>query len=187
MRAGLGALAGAGEVAGVDGGTGEVSDPRDAAAAARAPQLASLGAAGGGVAQFLEGVAAGDELPRPVGDRLQLARLEPGALPGAFEFAHPGCEPVADAVGAPGPGVQNVDDAPEQAPAFVGERKAVWRDALPGRCGRLADGGDEALRPPALVLPSSDPAAVRALRRAGRGPLAGPRAHHGKVIVFFGN
>ena len=78
VRFGLAVLAGADEVAGVDGGGGQLAGLRDMAAVAGAPGLAGGAAVGvgGGVAQGLEGVAAAAEVLRPVGDQLQLAGLE---------------------------------------------------------------------------------------------------------------
>ena len=64
---GLAVLAGALEVAGVDGRRGEMPGLRDVTAAARAPDLAGLDAVGvgGGVAHPLEGVAAVGEVFAP--------------------------------------------------------------------------------------------------------------------------
>ena len=63
---------------------------------ARAPDVAGLGAVvlGGGVAHLLEGVAPVAEIPRPVRDQLQRARLHLAAVLRALEVAELGREPV---------------------------------------------------------------------------------------------
>ena len=102
--AALAVLAGALEVACVDGCGGEVPGPAGVTAVPRAPDLAGLGAVGvgGGVAHLLEGVAAVAEVPRPVGDEFEFAGVDLCAVLGAFEVAHPGREPIDGAVEAEG-------------------------------------------------------------------------------------
>ena len=75
VRAGLAVLARAHEIAGVDGGGDQVSGPAGVRSAARAPDIAGVCAVGvgGGGAQDLERVAAVAEVPRPVGEQLELA------------------------------------------------------------------------------------------------------------------
>ena len=67
-----------------------------------------------------------------VGDQLQLARLDLGAVLGGLEVAQLRAEPVDAAVEAADLGVEAVDEAPQQALALVGELEPVGRDA-PGQ------------------------------------------------------
>ena len=85
---------------------------------------------GGCVAHDLEGVAPAAEVLRPVGDELQLAGLDLGAVLPALQVAHLGQQPVGGAVEALGLGVEHVDEAPQEALALVGELEAVRADAL---------------------------------------------------------
>ena len=96
------------------------------------PGAAGLDAVGVGglVAHPLEGVAAVGEVLRPVGDELQLAGLDLGAVLLALQVAEVRQQLVGGAVEALGLGVEHVDEAPEQALAFVGELGAVRSDAL---------------------------------------------------------
>ena len=102
VRAVLAVLACALEVSGVDGGGGQRAGLAGVAAAPGAPDVAGLGAVvlGGGVAELLEGVAAVAEVLRAVGDELQLARLDLGAVLLALEVAQLGAEPVDGAIEA---------------------------------------------------------------------------------------
>ena len=83
-----------------------------------------------GVAHLLERVAAVAEVARAVGDELQLARLDLGAVLGGLEVAQLRAQPVDAAVEAADLGVEAVDEAPQQALALVGELDPVGRDAL---------------------------------------------------------
>ena len=127
MRAGLAVLAGAHEVAGVDGGGGEVPGLAGVAAVSRAPDIAGIGTVGvgGGVAHLLEGVAAVAEVLGAVGDELELAGLHLGAVLGGLEVAQLRGELVDGAVEAAHLGVERVDEAPHEALALVGELGAV--------------------------------------------------------------
>ena len=73
---------------------------------------------------------AGGEVLRTVGDELQLAGLDLGAVLLALEVAQAGHQLVGGAVEALGLGVDHVDEAPEQALALVAELRAVRADAL---------------------------------------------------------
>ena len=134
VRHGRAVLAGAHEVAGVDGGGGEAAGLRDVRAAPGPPQAAGLGAVGFGgfVAHDLEGVAPVGQVLGAGGGQLQLARLDLGAVLGALQVAQVGQQPVGGAVEALGLGVEHVDEAPHQAFALVGKLEAVRRDA-PGQ------------------------------------------------------
>ena len=70
------------------------------------------------------------EVLRPVGHKLQLAGLDLGAVLLALEVAQAGHQLVGCAVEALGLGVEHVDEAPQQALAFVAELRAVRADAL---------------------------------------------------------
>ena len=113
---------------------------RRVAAAARAPDVAGLGAVGVGccVAHLFEGVAAVAEVLRPVGHQLELAGLHLGAVLGALEVAQLRAEPVDAAVEAAHLGVEGVDEAPQQALALVGELGAVRPHALGEDAERFA-------------------------------------------------
>ena len=120
------------EIAGVDGGGGEMAGAAGVRSVARAPDLSGFGAVGigGGIAHLLEGVAAAAEVARPVGEQFQLAGVDLGAVLGAFQVAHGGDEPVGGAVDPPHLGVEHVDEPPEQALALVGELGAVGSDVF---------------------------------------------------------
>ena len=98
----------------------------------RAPDLAGLAAVllGHCVAHGLERVAPVAEIAGAVGDQLQLARLDLGAVLGALEVAQIRAEPVDGAVEAADLGVEHVDEAPQQALALVGDLEPIGRDAL---------------------------------------------------------
>ena len=132
VRHGLAVLAGALEVAGVDRRRGELAGLRGVRSAPGPPHAAGLDpvGVGGCVAHGLEGVAPVAEVLRPVGDEFQLAGLDLGAVLLALEVAQAGHQLVGCAVEALGLGVEHVDEAPEQALAFVGELRAVRSDAL---------------------------------------------------------
>ena len=85
---------------------------------------------GGCVAHGLERVAPGGEVLRPVGDELQLAGLDLGAVLLALEVAQAGHQLVGGAVETLGLAVDHVDEAPCQALALVAELRAVRADAL---------------------------------------------------------
>ena len=85
---------------------------------------------GGCVAHGLEGVAPGGEVLRTVGDELQLAGLDLGAVLLALEVAQAGHELVGGAVEALGLGVDHVDETPQEALALVAELGAVRTDAF---------------------------------------------------------
>ena len=74
VRACLAVLAGALEVAGIDGRRGEHAGLADVRSGAGPPHLTGLDAVGlgGGIAEFLEGIAAVTEVLRPCGDLLKL-------------------------------------------------------------------------------------------------------------------
>ncbi len=139
VGAGLAVLACAAEVAGVDGGGGQLSGLAGMAASPRAPDLAGGGAVllGHRIAHPLEGVVPVAEVLRALGDAFQFMGVDFGAVLGAFEVAHLRDEPVDGAVEAADLGVEGIDDAPEQALAFVGELEAVGGGAL----GEDAEGG----------------------------------------------
>ena len=98
----------------------------------RAPHAAGLDpvSVGGCVAHGLERVAPVAEVLRPVGDQLQLAGLDLGAVLFALEVLEAGHQLVGGTVEALGLGVEHVDETPEQALAFVAELRAVRSDAL---------------------------------------------------------
>ena len=132
VRHGLAVLAGALEVAGVDGCRGQLAGLRGVRSAPGPPHAAGLDpvGVGGCVAHGLERVAPGGEVLRPVGDEFQLARLDLGAVLLALQVAQSGHQLVGGAVEALGLGVEHVDEAPQQALAFVAELRAVGTDAL---------------------------------------------------------
>ena len=120
---GLAVLPRAHVVAGVDGGRGQLAGLAGVTAAPGPPDVAGVGAVGPGgfVAHPLERVAAVGEALRPVGETLQLERLDLGAVLGLLEVAQVGHQLVGGAVEAAGLGVEHVDVAPQQALALVGE------------------------------------------------------------------
>ena len=126
VRLCLAVLAGADEVAGVDGGGGQLAGLRGVGSPARTPGAAGLGTVcvGGRVAHGLEGVAPVVQVLRPGGDQLQLAGLDLGAVLLALEVAHRRRQLVGGAVESFGLAVEHVDEAPEQALALVGELRS---------------------------------------------------------------
>ncbi len=162
MRHGLAVLAGALVVAGVDGGGGELAGLRRVRSAPGPPHAAGLAAVGfgGGVAQGLERVAAGGEVLRPVGHKLQLARLDLGAVLGLLQVAEVGHQLVGGAVEPLGLAVEHVDEAPEQALALVGELGAVRGDAL-------RDDAEGFLHGVQRIVPVPDVAAVELVALGG--------------------
>ncbi len=129
---GLAVLAGADEVAGVDGGGGQMAGLAGVRSGPGPPGVAGLDAVGFGglVAQGLEGVASVTEAPRAVGRELHLQRPDLGAVLCALEVAEFGGEPVGGAVEALCLSVEHVDEASEEALAFVGHLGAVRGDAF---------------------------------------------------------
>ena len=112
------------------------------AAVAGPPDFAGGAAVGfgGGVAQGLEGVAAAAEVLRAVRHQLQLAGLDLGAVLGARQLLEFRGEPVDAAVEALGLGMEHVDEAPEQALAFVGKLHSVGANAFGEDAEGLAHG-----------------------------------------------
>ena len=98
----------------------------------RAPGVAGLDAVGGSgcVAQLLERVAPVAEVLGAVGDQLELAGLDFGAVLGCLKVAQLGAEAVDGAVEAPDLCVEGVHEPPEQALALVGHLEPVRPDAL---------------------------------------------------------
>ena len=129
---GLAILARPLEIAGVDGRRGQLAGLRGVRAAPWPPHGAGLDAVGGGggVAHGLEGVAPSGEVLRTVRHKLELARLDLGAVLLALQVAQSGQQLVGGAVETLGLAVEHVDEAPEQALAFVGELGSVGTDAL---------------------------------------------------------
>ena len=93
----------------------EVCDPRRG----RHMLPVSTRYASAAAAHGLEGVAPVAEVLRPVRHKLQLAGLDLGAVLLALEVAQAGHQLVGGAVEALGLGVEHVDEAPQQALAFV--------------------------------------------------------------------
>ena len=129
---GLAVLAGADEVACVDGGGGELAGLAGVRAVTGAPVFAGLGVVGVGceVAELLEGVASVAEVVGALCDAFEFPGLDFGSVLGASEFAHLGGEPVDGAVEALDLCVEGVDEAPEEALALVGELCSVGGDGL---------------------------------------------------------
>ena len=96
-------------------------------AASRAPGVAGVCAVGVGhcVAHLLERVAPVAEVLRAVGDQLELAGLDFGAVLAGLKVAQLRAEPVDAAVEAPDLGVEGVHEPPEEALAFVGHLEPV--------------------------------------------------------------
>ena len=129
---GLAVVAGAHEVAGVDGGGGELAGLACVGAAPGPPDAAGLGpvVVGHRVAHQLEGVAAGVEVLGAVGDEFELAGLDFGAVLLVLEVAEVGHEAISSAVESLCLSVEHVDEAPEEAFAFVGELGSDCADAV---------------------------------------------------------
>ena len=106
MRHGLAVLAGAHEVAGVDGGGSQVAGLAGVRSAPGPPCAAGVRAVGFGgfVAHDLEGVAPVGEVLRAVGDKLQFAGLDLGSVLRALKVAKVGQQLVGGAVEALGLG-----------------------------------------------------------------------------------
>ena len=129
-------------------------------------------ALGGEVAHGLEGVAPVAEVADPVGQALELPGLDLGAVLRGAEVLHLGREPVDAAVEALDLGVQCIDEAPEQALAFVGELGAVGRDAAGEEVDRFLDAGQGFLAVPDLAV-------VELVPFRGRAEQGGLLAGHG--------
>ena len=140
---------------------------------ARTPGVAGLGAVslGGEVAHGLEGVAAITKVLDPVGDEFQFARLDLGAVLFLAEVFHLGRDLVDAAVEALDLGVQCIDEAPEQALAFVGELRAV-------RCDGAGQDVDRFLDPGKRLFLVPDLAVVELVRTRGRAEQGGLFASH---------
>ena len=153
VRGRLAVLAGTDEVAGVDSGAGERAGPAGVAAVPGPPHVAGLFAVGvrGRVAHLLEGVAAVSQVLRAVGDELQVAGPDLGAVLVALEVAQVRAEAVDAAVEPLCLGVQHVDEAPEQALALVGELGAVGAGAFGEDAEGLADCGQRVVLVPDLA------------------------------------
>ena len=74
---------------------------------------------------------------RPVGQHLQLARLDLGAVLRALQVAQFGLDPVQRAVQPLGLGVEAVDQSPDEAFALVGHLGAVGAQAFGGKVDDL--------------------------------------------------
>ena len=129
---GLAVLACADEVTGVDGGGGELAGLAGVRSAPGPPCLAGRGQVvlGSGITHALEGVAAGGEVLRPVGDEFELAGLDLGTILFVLEVSEVGHEAVGCAVEALRLSVEHIDEAPEEAFAFIGKLSAVGADAV---------------------------------------------------------
>ena len=132
VRLGLLVLAGAEEVAGVDGRGGQLPGAAHVRSVPRTPGVAGVGtvALGGSVPQPLEGVPAVAEVLRPLGDPLQFPGVDLGPVLSLLQVAKLGREPVDRSVEPDGLHVQGIDEAPEQALAFVGELCTVGGDLV---------------------------------------------------------
>ena len=93
----------------------------------------------GEVAHGLEGVAAVTEVLDPVGQAFEFARLDLGAVLLAMEVLHFGRDLVDAAIEALDLGVQRIDEAPEEALAFVGELRAIRCDGAGQNMDRFLD------------------------------------------------
>ena len=145
------------------------------------PYLAGLDAVslGGRVTQPLEGVAAGGEIPGPVGGEFELARPDLGAVLLALHFTDAGDEFVGGAVEPLGLGVQGVDEAPQEVSSLVSELRSVGCGF--GKCGEgLEDGGG------GLRLAPDGPVVelVRPGRRAEQRGLLADHCGEGFVLRF---
>ena len=140
---------------------------------ARAPGAAGLGAVslGGEVAHGLEGVAAVAEVLDPVGKKFEFPGLDLGTVLFLAEVFHFGRDLVDAAVEALDLGVQRIDEAPEQALAFVGELRAVRRDGT----GQNVDGF---LDPGKRLVLIPDLAVVELFGTRGRAEQGGLFASH---------
>ena len=140
---------------------------------ARTPGVAGLGAVslGGEVAHGLEGIAAVTKVLDPVGDEFQFARLDLGAVLFLAEVFHLGRDLVDAAVEALDLGVQCIDEAPEQALAFVGELRSV-------RCDGAGQDVDGFLDPGQRLVLVPDLAVVELVGTRGRAEQGGLFASH---------
>ena len=140
---------------------------------ARAPGIAGLGAVSlcGEVAHGLEGVAAVAEVLDPVGQAFEFAGLDLGAVLLALEVFHLGRDLVDAAVEALDLGVQCIDEAPEEALAFVGELRAV-------RCDHTGQDVDRFLDPGKRLFLVPDLAVVELVGTRGRAEQGGLFASH---------
>ena len=132
VRLGLAVLPRAPEVTGVDCRRSQLAGLQDVAAASRASGVAGGAAVllGHRIAQGIEGVAPVAEVSGALGAQFEFAGVSLGAVLGAFEVLQFGDEPIDAAVEASHLDVEGVDDAPEQAFAFVRELGAVRSDVL---------------------------------------------------------
>ena len=154
MRGGLAVFTSTEVVAGVDGGRGEFTGLAAVRSVARAPGVAGLGAVslGGEVAHGLEGIAPVTKVLDPVGEEFQFAGLDLGAVLFALEVFHLGRDLVDAAVETLDLGVQRIDEAPEQALAFVGELRAVRRDGAGQNVDGFLDPGKRLVLVPDLPV-----------------------------------
>ena len=154
MRGGLAVFTGAQVVAGVDGGGGQFAGLAAVRSFTRAPGVAGLGSVslGGEVAHGLEGIAPIAQVLDPVCDEFQFARLDLGAVLFLAEVFHLGRDLVDAAVDALDLGVQCIDEAPEQALAFVGELRAVLGDGAGQDVDRFFDPGKRFFLVPDLTI-----------------------------------
>ena len=99
---------------------------------ARAPDVAGVDAVclGGGIAHGLERVAPVAEVPRPVGQGLELPGLHLCAVLCALQVPQLGDDAVDGAVEAGDLAVQRVHEAPQQRLALVGHLRPVYGDAI---------------------------------------------------------
>ncbi len=117
------------------------------------------------VAHGLEGVAAITKVLDPVGQEFQFARLDLGAVLLLAEIFNLRRDLVDTAVEALDLGVQRIDEAPEQALAFVDELRAV-------RCDGAGQDVDRFLDPGKRLFPVPDLAIVELIRARGRAEQA---------------
>ena len=138
MRAGLAALPGAPEIAGVDGGRSQCTGLADVRSVVGPPSVAGVDAVGfgRGIVLLLERIAPVDEGACPVGQGLKLPRFDLGGVLRALGLSHFG----DGAVEAGDLCMEAVDDASQQARALVGELRRLDGDAVHDAAVRFAEG-----------------------------------------------
>ena len=139
VRRGLAVLAGAHEVAGVDGGGSQMPGAAGVTADARTPDFAGAGAVGfgGAIAEDFQSVAAVAGVVRLVGQPFQFQRTNLGTVLRALKVAKLGLHAVKGAVKPLGLGVEAIDQTPNQAFALVGELGSIGAKALGGKVDDL--------------------------------------------------
>ena len=183
------AFAGAHEVAGVDGGGGELACPARVGASPGPPRASGPGfvGPGGEIARLLEGVAAAVEVLGLLGEALEFEGGDLASVLFADEFLELRLDGVGGAVEAGNLCMEAIHEAPKKILALVFELGPVPGDGIGEQGESLADPGEGFLLVPDIAgvgLVGIGPAAMEfeivADGRGGRGALG-----FGFVIVVI--